>query len=227
MAKVQTVAALREVISSHINSITDAFFSLAGERSPDFVLGLTTLDEAFAFSSRCSSRQWVAFLRLHKLVSADGAPRFKIFEHNLARPSDVYQLTSITAAAAADLLLRACGGSDVASDFDSAHDMAVSRASLNSDVGHQQQHVTVAQFAAALCALSSRCVRSVTEFGAASACSSQAALLALFQHLQIVDNIEHSILCDIPMQSSLTLQGRFSAKHGVDGNDISVVRCSS
>ena len=209
MAKVQTVAALREVISSHINSITDAFFSLAGERSPDFVLGLTTLDEAFAFSSRCSSRQWVAFLRLHKLVSADGAPRFKIFEHNLARPSDVYQLTSITAAAAADLLLRACGGSDVASDFDSAHDMAVSRASLNADVGHQQQHVTVAQvnlsvfsavpltssrcfleqFAAALCALSSRCVRSVTEFGAASACSSQAALLALFQHLQIVDNM--------------------------------------
>lgn len=209
MAKVQTVAALREVISSHINSIADAFFSLAGERSPDFVLGLTTLDEAFAFSSRCSSRQWVAFLRLHKLVSADGAPRFKIFEHNLARPSDVYQLTSITAAAAADLLLRACGGSDFASDFDSAHDMAVSRASLNSDVGHQQQHVTVAQvnlsvfsavpltssrcfleqFAAALCALSSRCVRSVTEFGAASACSSQAALLALFQHLQIVDNM--------------------------------------
>ena len=209
MAKVQTVAALREVISSHINSITDAFFSLAGERSPDFVLGLTTMDEAFAFSSRCSSRQWVAFLRLHKLVSADGAPRFKIFEHNLARPSDVSQLTSITAAAAADLLLRACGGSDVASDFDSAHDMAVSRASLNADVGHQQQHVTVAQvnlsvfsavpltssrcfleqFAAALCALSSRCVRSVTEFGAASACSSQAALLALFQHLQIVDNM--------------------------------------
>lgn len=209
MAKVQTVAALREVISSHINSITDAFFSLAGERSPDFVLGLTTMDEAFAFSSRCSSRQWVAFLRLHKLVSADGAPRFKIFEHNLARPSDVYQLTSITAAAAADLLLFACGGSDVASDFDSAHDMAVSRASLNFDVGHQQQHVTVAQvnlsvfgdvpltssrcfleqFAAALCALSSRCVRSVTEFGAASACSSQAALLALFQHLQIVDNM--------------------------------------
>ena len=209
MSKVQTVAALREVISSHINSIADAFFSLAGERSPDFVLGLTTLDEAFAFSSPCSSRQWVAFLRLHKLVSADGAPRFKIFEHNLARPSDVYQLTSITAAAAADLLLRACGGSDVASDFDSAHDMAVSRASLNSDVGHQQQHVTVAQvnlsvfgdvpltssrcfleqFAAALCALSSRCVRSVTEFGAASACSSQAALLALFQHLQIVDNM--------------------------------------
>ena len=211
MAKVQPAAALRDVISFHINSITDAFYSLAGERSPDFVLGLTTLDEAFAFSSRCSSRQWVAFLRLHKLVSADGAPRFKIFEHNLARPSDVYQLTSITAAAAADLLLRACasGGSDVASDFDSAHDMAVSRASLNSDVGHQQQHVTVAQvnlsmfgavpltssrcfleqFAAALCALSSRCVRSVTEFGAASACSSQAALLALFQHLQIVDNM--------------------------------------
>jgi hypothetical protein len=29
------------------------------------------------------------------------------------------------------------------------------------------------------------------------------------------------------MQSSLTLQGRFSAKHGVDGNDISMVRCSS
>jgi hypothetical protein len=209
MAKVQTVAALREVISSHINSITDAFYSLAGERSPDFVLGLTTLDEAFAFSSRCSSRQWVAFLRSHKLVSADGAPRFKIFEHNLARPSDVYQLTSVTAAAAADLLLRACGGGEAASDFDAAHDMAVSRASLNSDVGHQQQHVTVAQvnvsvfgavplasspcfleqFAAALCALSCRCVRSVTEFGAASACSSQAALLALFQHLQIVDNM--------------------------------------
>jgi hypothetical protein len=209
MAKVQPAAALRDVISFHINSITDAFYSLAGERSPDFVLGLTTLDEAFAFSSRCSSRQWVAFLRSHKLVSADGAPRFKIFEHNLARPSDVYQLTSITAAAAADLLLRACGGGEAACDFDAAHDMAVSRASLNSDVGHQQQHVTVAQvnvpvlgavsfasshclleqFAAALCALSCRCVRSATEFGAVSACSSQAALSALFQHLQIVDNM--------------------------------------
>jgi hypothetical protein len=47
----------------------------------------------------------------------------------------------------------------------------------------------VEQFAAALCALAGRCVRSVTEFGTASACSNQAALLALLQHLQIVDNM--------------------------------------
>ena len=47
----------------------------------------------------------------------------------------------------------------------------------------------VEQFSAALCALAARCVRSVTEFGNPSSCSHEVALLALLQHLQIVDNM--------------------------------------
>ncbi len=215
MANAQTAAVLRQVVSSHINSIAEAFFSLGGETSPDFVLGLTTLDEAFAFSSRSSSRQWIAYLRSHKLVSSEGAPHCKFFEHNLARPSDVFQFTSISPALSARILLRACGGNAIEpgdgvaapSDFDAACAMALSQSSLDTNDVHQPQNLSLAQvnasmvacfrlsfshgeqFAAALCALACRCIRSVTEFGMASACSSQAALLALLQHLQIVDNM--------------------------------------
>ncbi len=221
MANAQTVAVLRQVVSSHINSIADAFFSLGGERSPDFVLGLTTLDEALAFSSPSSSRQWITYLRSHKLVSSEGAPHFKFFEHNLARPSDVFQFTSITPALSARILLRACGGNAIepvdgvaaTPNFDAACAMAMSQSSLDTNDAHQPRNMSLAQvnacmvaclrlsfswceqFAAALCALASRCIRSVTEFGMASACSSQAALLALLQHLQIVDNmcVRHSL----------------------------------
>jgi hypothetical protein len=37
-------------------------------------------------------------------------------------------------------------------------------------------------------------------------------------------NSEHSVLCDMPMDDSLSSHARFLAKHGVDGNDISLVR---
>jgi hypothetical protein len=213
MAKAHPAArGLRAIVSNHINSIADAFCSLGGERAPDFVLGLTTLDEAFAFSSRSSSRQWVAFLRQHKLLSSDGAPHFKIFEHNLARPGDVFQLTSISPAAATDMLRCACGGTcsvAASADFEAACHMALSRAVPNADAENQSPYLSLAQvdvlfvmllglsyscwfveqFSAALCALAARCVRSVTEFGNPSSCSHEVALLALLQHLQIVDNM--------------------------------------
>ena len=203
MTKAQ-ITGLRKLVSSHINSIADAFFSLGGERAPDFVLGLTQLEEVLAYTCRSSSRQWVAFLRSHKLVSAEGAPPFKIFEHTLARPTEVFQSTSITPAAATDILLRACGGSGVdeaentdaaSSNFEEACAMALSRSSPAPDIVNQPPYLSLAQFAAALCALSCRCIRSVTEFGVASACSSEAALLALLQHLQIVDNMCEAYTC--------------------------------
>ena len=152
MANAQSAAVLRDVVSLHINSIADAFFSLGGERAPDFVLGLTTLDEAFAFSSRSSSRQWIAYLRSHKLVSTEGAPRFKIFEHSLARPSDVFQLSSVTPAAAAHILLRASGGNAIESgdmvacaDFAAACASALQNSSLNCSNAQQPQYLSLAQ----------------------------------------------------------------------------------
>jgi hypothetical protein len=148
MAKEHVAAGLRAIVSNHINSIADAFCSLGGESAPDFVLGLTTLDEAFAFSSRSCSRQWVVFLRQHKLLSSEGAPPFKIFEHNLARPGDVFQLTSITPAAAAGIWRCACGGNcrDVASaDFEAACNQALSRSGPNADAENQSPYISLAQ----------------------------------------------------------------------------------
>ncbi len=152
---------LRELVSSHINSIADAFFNLGDERPPDFVLGLTTLQETFAFSTRTSCRQWTAYLSLHKLVSSEAAPQIKIFEHNLAKPSDVYRLTSITPAAAADILLRACGGSSTAAsgygpaasfDFEAACAMAASRTGPSVDDSNQRLHLSLAQVNASVLA---------------------------------------------------------------------------
>ena len=145
MAKVDTVAGLKALVSSHINSIADAFFSLGGERSPDFVLGLTTLDEAFAFSSRSSSRQWIAYLRQHKLVSSEGAPPFIIFEHNLARPGDLFQLRSLSPAAAVDILLRACSNGSASTDFEAAVSKALSRSSPNPDIANQAPYISLAE----------------------------------------------------------------------------------
>ena len=153
MTKVQ-ITGLRQLVSSHINSIADAFFSLSGERAPDFVLGLTQLDEVFAYASRSSSRQWVAYLRLHKLVSAEGAPPFKIFEHTLARPKEVFQLTSITPAASADILLRACSGNNMdeagntaaaSSNFEAACATALSRSNPAADTANQPPYLSLAQ----------------------------------------------------------------------------------
>jgi hypothetical protein len=210
MAAVNTATRMRALVSTHINSIADAFFSLGGERTPDFVLGLTTLDEAFAFSSRSSISQWIAYLRLHKLVIPESAPSLKIFERNLAKPSDVYQLKSISPAAAVDILLRACRGDGAAStDFDTAFAMALSQSGPHPEIANQISYISLAQvsslmimlcrllflsyslvqFSAALCALASRCIRSVTEFGIANRCSNEASFLALLQHLQIVDNM--------------------------------------
>ncbi len=154
----RTAVGLRELVSSHINSIADAFFNLGDERPPDFVLGLTTLHETFAFSTRTSCRQWTAYLRLHKLVSSEAAPQIKIFEHNLARPSDVYRLTSITPAAAADILLRACGGSSAGDgaaascDFEAACAMATSRTGPSADDANQRLHLSLAQVNASVMA---------------------------------------------------------------------------
>jgi hypothetical protein len=159
MTRSQTAVGLRELVSSHINSIADTFFDLGDERPPDFVLGLTTLHEAFAFSSRNSCRRWIAYLSLHKLVSSEGAPQFKIFEHNLSRPSDVFRLTSITPAAAADILLRACGGTSAvelgdgtvaSSDFEAACTMATSRTGLSANDTNQRLHLSLAQVIASV-----------------------------------------------------------------------------
>jgi hypothetical protein len=159
MVDVQTLTVLREVVSSHINSIADAFFSLGGETSPDFVLGLTTLDEAFAFSTRSSCHQWTAYLRLHKLISSESGPQFKIFEHDLARPNNVYQLTSVTPASAADIFLRACCGCDASridpndattsNNFEAACELALSRTSrpINGNGKHQTSYLSLAQVA--------------------------------------------------------------------------------
>jgi hypothetical protein len=146
MAKVDTAAVLKALVSNHINGIADAFFSLGGEHPPDFVLGLTTLDEAFAFSSRSSSRQWIAYLRLHKLISSEAAPPFKIFEHNLANPSDVFQLSSMPFAAAERVLLHACRGDGAAStDFEAAFAMAQLRYDPNPDLANRTLCISLAQ----------------------------------------------------------------------------------